>query len=219
MTAPDPYAITTLHGRPIDNATATAVRKAEGIIGREFTVYQGIGDADASGGTHRRGRVVDLDVEDPGAELGVLKRVGFAIYRRRYRPGVWAEHYHGCLMFGSTLNPQGIDPSAYAQIVEFLKGGDGLVGDYDDPDPWRPQPPAVFTVEEYREAWERQHRTPKTNVQKARTRIRQALGDLSTAIARLDDVDPDRVVARNQLEELRKERRQLRAILDKLPER
>jgi hypothetical protein len=219
MTVPDPYARTTIGGKPIDYATATALHVVEGKIGHEWTVYQGIGTADASASTHTEGRVVDLEPEDPETELPALKRAGFAVWHRRFRPGVWPAHYHACLMFGSAINPRGISAAAFAQIAEYLKGGDGLVGEWDDPDPWRPDPPAVFTLEEYATAYAAQHRTPRTNVQRARARIRAARGDLALAIARLDDVDTDRVVARGQIDDLRSERRHLAGILDALPDR
>jgi hypothetical protein len=219
MSAPDPYSRTTIHGKPIDQATAVAIREVEHQLGYELGVFQGIGGAEASAGTHLTGRVVDLDPEDPEKELPALKRIGFSVFRRRYRPGVWAEHYHAALIFVGPGNARGIAPSALAQIREYLAGGDGLVGEYDDPDPWRPSPPAVFTVEDYRRAWARQNTAPKTEVQKARTRIRASIADLKQAIAFLDNTDPSRVVARAQMDELQAAKRELREALDRMPQR
>lgn len=219
ITVPDPYGRTTLHGKAIDNATATRLRTIEAELGYPFVVFQGIGAADASGGTHKEGRVVDLDVVNPEVELPALKRGGFMAYYRRYRPGVWTEHYHIALIFESYTNPRGIAPAALDQIAEYRAGGDGLVGSAPDSDPWRPDPIPIYTREQYRHEYRAQHRPIKTPVTRARYQLRESIGSLSVAIARLDNVDPGRVVARNVLEDLRGQRAELREALRRLPQR
>lgn len=216
---PDPYGRGTLHGKPLDNATIAAVRKAERILGYELTILQGIGGADASAGTHTEGRAVDLSAIRADEKLPVFKRIGFAIYERDDLPGVWAKHLHGILIFEDRDNSRGLNDVGFRQIASYDAKRDGLSGNGPDPNPWRPDPPAVFTREEYREAWVNQNRPPKTKVTRARNRLTEAIEAVAQAAALLDDVDPSRIVARSQLDDLRAEKRHLLGILDNLPPR
>lgn len=221
MSAPDPYGRTTHDGRLIDNATDVFLRSIEEEHDIELTLFQGIGSAAASANTHVKGRCADLDDDGVEVYLPIIKRKGAAAFHRRYRAGVWPAHTHLCLIFGTMFNPKGIAAEALNQIREYAADppGDGLAGDYSDPDPWRPDPIPVYTLEDYRKDWAALTRPEPTNVQRARKRIRYAIADLKVAEARLDDVDPSRIVAANQLEIVRGEIRDLREVLDRLPRR
>lgn len=220
-TIPDPYARTEIHGKPLDWATAQAIRVAEQRLGYELTILQGIGGAAASKGAHLDGRGVDLTTHDAANKLRVLKDIGFAIYFRETLPGVWEEHLHGMLVFESRTNTRGIAPVGFRQINSFDRRRDGLAADGPDDlpvDSYRPAPPAVFTLADYRASF-KEPKMPKTNVQRARNRLTEAIHATGQAATLLDDTDPTRVVARGQRDELRAAQADLRAILEKLPKR
>jgi exonuclease III len=146
---PDPYAHSTFRGKPLDNATIAALKIAEEKLGYELTIYQGIGGASASAGTHTEGRAVDLAPYDAERKLRVLKDLGFAIWHRPYVSGLWAEHLHGILIFENRQNSRGLADVGFRQIAAFDAHRDGLVSNRLD-DSYRPSPPAVFTLDEYR---------------------------------------------------------------------
>lgn len=212
---PDPYDRTTFDGKPLDNATAAAFRKAEQMLGYRLSLLQGIGGAVASAGTHIKGRAGDLTTYDADNKIRVLKLVGFAVWERDDLPGVWSEHLHAVLMFESFTNDRGIAASALRQIGSYLRGRDGLANDGPDNRPWRPEPVEPFTLEEYRAMFEKP-RPPQTRLTRAIDRAVEAAHAAGQAAALLDDVDPSRVKARAEIDDLRKNRRELRATADRL---
>jgi hypothetical protein len=76
------------------------------------------------------------------------------------------------------LSPQAVD-----QVAEYRKGGDGLVGNMPDEQPYRPDPIPVFSWSK----WERQNRL--------RSRVR-------TLSDRINDLKAKRAAARHRLENL-----------------
>lgn len=216
-TIPDPYARASFHGRLLDNATIQALKVAERRLGYELTIVQGIGGATASAGTHTEGRAVDLTTWDAENKLRVLKDVGFDIWFRADLPGVWGEHLHGILVFESLTNTRGVAPVGFRQIAAFQDRRDGLKSNLPDPS-YRPSPPAVFTMKNYRDSF-KEPPMAKTNVQRARNRMVEAIHSLGQAAALLDDADESRVVARNQRDKIRQTRRDLRATLERMPKR
>lgn len=149
VSVPDPYARSTFHGKPLDNATIAALKIAEERLGYELTILQGIGGAAASAGTHLEGRAVDLAPYDHERKVRVLRDLGFAVWHRPTLPGVWGEHVHGILIFENRTNSRGLADSGFRQIASYDRGRDGLKGDGVDPNPYRPNPRAVFTRAEY----------------------------------------------------------------------
>lgn len=128
----DPYARTTFGGKPSDVATAAALRLMEGDLGYKLTVYQIIGGAAASSGTHLKGRAVDLAPYDWRRKLRVGLKYGFIGWHRKAVPGLWAEHVHMVLVLGSVRNAKGIAEVAFRQIAAYLRRDDGLVTGYHD---------------------------------------------------------------------------------------
>lgn len=132
------YERITWRGRTFDRFTVAALKAAEYDLRRTLTIYQGsynAGRVSQSAGTHDGGGAVDLWCDGiTGRELArALRRVGFAAWYRPPRPGVWGAHVHA-VQIGNAR----VSPSADRQVDEYLAGGDGLAGDYVDPDPWRP---------------------------------------------------------------------------------
>lgn len=224
MIFPDPYARSMHRGVLLDNATIAALKVAESRLGYELTVVQGVGGAQASAGTHlgrdgEGGRAVDLSDWDADNKLRVLKNLGFAIWERKDRPGVWAGHLHGLLIFESRDNRRGIAESAFQQIGQYDDRLDGLVSGAHDPS-HRPVPPAAFTLAEYRATFEKPEPAPvKNNVTRARDRLVEARQSIGQAIALLADTPESRTVVHNQMDELKAARRAVNESLDTLPEK
>lgn len=225
MVVPDPYARTTFHGRPLDNATAAALRLAEAELGYELTVVQGIGGAKASGGTHLEGRAVDLAPWDHARKVRVLQDLGFAAWYRPALPGVWGPHVHAVLIFESRDNRRGLAPAGFNQIGDYDRGGiagrpgDGLAGVGTDPNTYRPTPRRVFTMDEYRATFEKSKPQPVRNkITRARDRIVEAITALEQAAALLDATQ-DRPKADAAVPVLRQQARELEHRLDRLPKR
>lgn len=207
------YDRVTFHGKPLDRATADALRCAEYLLGYELTVVQGIGGATASAGTHTEGRAADLAPYDWENKLRALKRVGFAAWYRPERAGVWGAHIHSVLILGARDNARGIAGSALRQVESYLRGRDGLVGDGPDAQPWRPTPQPVFE-------WPVKVPAPKrTKVTRARDRLVEAHAALEQAAALLGDVDASRDYARRQRDEIRAAARQIQTVLENMPKR
>lgn len=97
-----------------------------GVIRESIDIYQLIGGAAASGGTHTKGGAFDIVQRDP-VTIWVARQMG--------ADATWARttmsppHAHGVLT-GCPHN----GPAAY-QITEVRNGGDGLVGSSPDPGP------------------------------------------------------------------------------------
>jgi hypothetical protein len=217
MSNPDPYAHSEFRGRPLDNATIAALKLAEQKLGYELTINQGIGGAAASAGSHTLGRAVDLASWDYKKKLRVLKDIGFAAWIRPYRPGVWNAHIHAILIFENRRNSRGLDGVGFRQIASYDASRDGLVSNALDRS-YRPAKKAVFTVKDYEKSFAAP--APKGNrVTQARDALTQALHAAGEAQALLDDVDPSRVVARSQMEQIQAVAEQLEAVLKALPKK
>lgn len=220
MTAPDPYARELFHGRLLDNATIAALKIAEHKLGYELTITQGIGGATASAGTHTKGRAVDLAAYDHDRKVRVLQDIGFAVWYRPYRAGVWGAHIHAVLIFPNRTDQRGIDLTAWRQIGQYDRGEDGLLGDVMDGNKYRPDPKAVFTRAEYDGTFVVPvPRIVATRVTRARDRLVEAIHATGQAIALLDETADTRVKVHAQIEPLRTYRQGLKAALAALPER
>lgn len=220
MTVPDPYAHATFHGKPLDNATIAALKIAERLLDYELTILQGVGGAAASSGTHTEGRAVDLAPADHAHKVLVLRRLGFAVWHRTALSGVWPEHIHGVLIFESRTNQRGIAPLAFDQIRKYDAGQDGLAGSNRDPNQFRPDPRAVFTLTEYKETFMSEQPTPATNnVTKARDKIVEAVSEVNAAAVYLERVATDRTAAQIALADLKKIHKDLHTVLDVLPKK
>lgn len=224
-TIPDPYARVMFHGKVLDNATVAALKLVEQDLGYELTILQGVGGATASAGTHlgrnnEGGRAVDLSDYDAERKIKALKKRGFAVWLRYYQPGLWGGHIHAVLIFKTTTNARGIAASALRQIGSFLRRRNGLVGDGPDDHPYRVSPQPIFTLADYAKTHKEPVKRPeKNNITRTRDRLVEAIAAADQAASLLDDVDPKRVKARAQLDEIRAAKRALQASLDVLPKK
>lgn len=136
-------------GRPVilNRRTIAMLRKVEKVLGIELTIVQGSyvkNGADASASTHDGGGVIDIRTWDlpkdvtPQAVVRALRDVGFAAWYRTEEQG-FDPHIHAVAIGDAEL-----DPSARDQVNEYRAGGDGLVGDRPDPQPYRPKPIPVY---------------------------------------------------------------------------
>lgn len=219
MSAPDPYARSTFHGKTLDNATIAALKVAEQRLGYELTIVQGIGGAAASAGTHTEGRAADLAAWDYERKVRVLRDVGFAAWYRPTLSGVWGAHIHCVLIFEGKDNARGIAGSALRQIGSYLSGRNGLANNAVD-NSYRPSPPVVFTRDKYADTFAPAKPKPvRNNVTRARNRIVEAMTALDQAAAFLDDTPETRTVAQATADELTSVHEQLAANLDRLPKK
>lgn len=150
---PDPYDIVEdfRDGRPLDYATAALQVDCETELGYRCTLIQGIGGADASAGTHTKGRMGDWASWDGRRKMLVVRRKGGIGWERAEQPGVWGPHCHWGSIFVSRSNRRGISASGYAQIGKYDRVEDGLANPpTPDPMPFRPDPKVVFSLERYR---------------------------------------------------------------------
>ena len=221
MTAPpDPYGREYFHGKLLDRATIQALKVAEEILGYELTILQGIGGAKASAGTHLEGRAVDLAPYDGARKVRVLEDVGFAPWERPYVAGLWGAHVHAVLIFENRANSRGLADSGWRQIGSFDRRRNGLADDGPDRNTYRPSPPAVFTLDDYRETFVPDRPKPfRNNVTRARNRLAEAQAKLSQAAALLEDTADDREVAHNVAERLKAQADAIGADLTILPKR
>lgn len=221
-TIPDPYARTEFRGRPLDYATAAACVAVELELGYRLTLLQGIGGNPSSAGTHLKGRAVDLAPYDAAAKERAMRTVGFAAWQRDELPGEWGPHVHGINIFESRTNQRGVSSSGFAQVAKYDRGEDGLAGSHRDPHPFRPSPPAVFTLDDYRQVMTTvglDGGPLPTKVTKARDALVEADASLGEAIALLKALDDDRDAARAEIDDLQRERKRIRAILERMPKR
>lgn len=217
---PDAYARTIFRGRLLDQATAAALREVEADLGYELTIVQGIGGAVASAGTHTEGRAVDLADWDHERKVRVLRNHGFAAWFRPALPGVWGPHVHAVLILGTRGNPKGVASAALRQIGSFDRGRNGLANDAVDPNPYRPDPPALFSWADYRQSFaEPKPRPVRTDVTRARNQLVETIHALGNTIARIDRISDDREVVKRIGGNLEEVRRDLRAQLERMPKR
>lgn len=218
MSIPHPYGRDIFHGRLLDHATIAALRHCEHELGYELTITQGIGGATASAGSHTEGRAVDLAEWDHARKVRVLRDFGFAAWYRPELPGVWGPHIHAVLIFDGRDNRKGIAPVAFDQIGKYDRGEDGLANPpTPDPDPYRPDPKRGFSMREYERSFALPEPKP-TNVSKARDAIVEALHASWQAEALLKDA-AGRPLAQSQIDDLQAARKQIKAVLEKLPPR
>jgi hypothetical protein len=148
---PDPYDHTEFRGRPGDYATAAACVEMEVKLGYRLTLMQFIGGAPQSAGTHLDGRAVDLAPYDATRK----ERVGRDVLGVGWhRPENWdhdggGEHVHLINVFVSRSNQRGITGTGWRQIGYFDRGLNGLASSLKDPNPYRPSPKVVFTLDDY----------------------------------------------------------------------
>lgn len=220
MSIPSPYAHGEYRGRPLDFATIAAIKKAEHMLGYPLTIVQGIGGAPASAGTHTKGRAADLAWWDQDRKLRAMRDVGFAYWPRPELPGEWAEHGHGVLIFENRANRRGVAGVAFRQIASYDARRDGLKSNLPDKWEYRPDPRAVWTREEYKFVMSGGLEAPPENrVTRARDALVEALHDLSEVSALLGKTPEEREKVHDALEEINRERRQLRVILEGMPQR
>ncbi len=129
---------TTVDGKTLNQRTADMLAMWQFNALRDFYVVQGSYNrgVSASAGTHDGGGALDLstygwgDLKDKKWIVKQGRLCGFAAWLRPTRPGLWNEHVHGI-----AIGDGEADPSAKAQVAEYYRGGDGLVGSASDPDP------------------------------------------------------------------------------------
>lgn len=136
---PREYTRVQFHGKDTDYRTAVMARRVERALGVTFYCYQGSYNAtvDASGGTHDKGGVLDLNVpggKDPNAVTRQLRNSGFAAWYRTPDQG-FTPHIHAVDIGNARLAL-----NAKFQVNNYNSGGSGLwplVAD-NDPQPFRP---------------------------------------------------------------------------------
>ncbi len=214
---PDPYGHAQFHGKPGDNATIQMLKEAERRLGYELSIFQFIGGAAASGGTHLEGRMADLSTFDAKNKLKVIDDLGGFGWVRPFVPGLWAAHIHVGCIYESRSNTKGIAPAGFRQIAMWDAGRDGLKSNLSDSS-YRPSPKRVWSKEDYENTVKFDALKP-TNVQLLRNSLVEAIQDLAEGLVHLSEVQANRIVVHAQAEPIVEERRRLKAILAKLPPR
>lgn len=210
----DAFDKVTFRGRLMDKKTQAFLEAMESELGYELTVAQGCynpGGVAASGGTHDGGGVVDLAAFDWQRKVKVARKLGAFVWYRADLPGVWGEHIHLGIRDHGRLSS-----SAQSQQVDYDANPprNGLANHAIDAT-WRPLTDVTFIYPPK----EKPVAPLPTKVNQARDKAVEALHALGQAAAILDDADPSRAVAKAQIDELRAARRDVRAILEKLPKK
>lgn len=136
---PKQYDRVTFRGKSTDYRTAVMARAVEKKLGVAFYCYQGSYNTSvgASGGTHDKGGVLDLNVpagQDANAVTRQLRNAGFAAWYRTAAQG-FMPHIHAV-----DIGNQRLAYNAGLQVNNYNAGGSGLwplVAD-NDPQPFRP---------------------------------------------------------------------------------
>lgn len=161
---PKPYDLTTYGGKRVDWLTRAALEAAAKNLGYDLTVTQGsynAGGVAASAGTHDGGGVVDLNgTFQADRKVRELRRVGFAAWHRTPSQGNWGHHIHAVLIGNERMSA-----GARAQVIDYINGYNGLVGDRPD------DGPRDFVKARF--AWPKEYRA--TRVTKARDLLTAAL--------------------------------------------
>lgn len=212
----DPYGRTVSHGHPCDNATAAFLLEMEAELGFELTVYQIIGGAPQSAGTHLDGRMFDLAPVRALEKLKVADDMGGWGW---HRPFDWdghggIEHLHIGVILFNRQNQRGIAPAGFRQLASWDDRRNGLVSDLPD-NSYRPSPKRAFQYPPK----EQKPVPTKTNVTEARDEIVEAIHQIDLACQSLIAADPSRKVAKGQVDDLQAVKHQARAVLEALPKR
>jgi hypothetical protein len=127
-----------MDGEPLDNRVAVMLMEVEEEEGIGLYVPQGSyqDPSGVSSYTHTRGGVADVfaRTDRPHALTRAFRSKGFAAWHRTSEQG-FDEHWHLVDIRNKRLHPE-----AFAQVGNYLDGGDGLwpLVAGDDPEPWRP---------------------------------------------------------------------------------
>lgn len=181
----DPYEQITWRGHTVSRRTRAMVLTAEQLLDVVFPVYQGgwnSGGVPGSAGTHDADAIDLGPTTNPTRATRVLRRVGFAAWYRTPAQG-FGYHIHAIPIMSDRSASMYLSPQARDQVTEYRSGGDGLVGNNPDPQPWRPDPIPVF---DYR-AWERR---------------RLLRGRIRSLTERIHDLIARRQALRDKLEQL-----------------
>lgn len=134
----DPYGLTKIDGKTVDNITAAALAAASKEFGGGLHIMQGshnAGGVAASGGTHDGGGVVDIAPANGDWEgaLTALRKIGFAAWIRNmpgYGQAGSGAHIHAVLIGDKQLSPE-----AAQQVQSYFNNDDGLAGSRADDGP------------------------------------------------------------------------------------
>jgi hypothetical protein len=142
-------------GHRFDARTAQMVDALTDEFGA-FDIMQGsYSDGGQSAGTHSNGGAID--VSDRGMTsarrntfVAEARRIGWAMWWRPTRAGVWSSHFHGIAIQPGGKNDRGVlSQSAHNQVIDYYEGRDGLAGN--GPDPHRGLGIKPITFEQYQE--------------------------------------------------------------------
>lgn len=212
----DPYGRTTVYGHPSDNATAAFIHGREADLGFTLTVYQIIGGVPQSAGTHLDGRMFDLAPARADEKLKVIKDAGGWGWHRPFdwdgRGGI--EHLHCGVILFNRQNAKGIAPAGFRQLASYDAERNGLVSNLHDPS-YRSTPKRAYQ-------YPPQEVTPvptPTNITRARDDLVDAIHSIDLACQSLIAADPSRKVAKGQVDDLQRLKREAGVVLAALPKR
>lgn len=125
---------TSYHGKAVNWAVWYAFQAAERMLAHKrfggerefFRIYQGCwSGASASAGTHKGTGTADISAFNWKNRVWVFRLLGFAVWMRPFRKGVWVQHIH-MVMCGDG----GAARLALQQVTSFWKrpSRDGLAG-------------------------------------------------------------------------------------------
>ena len=165
---PDPYEKISWRGGICDRIDRVAFEVLEARVRRTATLYQlgyNPGGVAASAGAHDGGGAYDFWFPgmEPFAQARAARNVGIDAWYRY--PPTFPTHVHGIRHQSKTASPV-----AKGQMTDYLGGGNGLVplGLADDEQPYRPDPLAVFTPDDYRRELDRRAREERLTAKLAR---------------------------------------------------
>ena len=175
---------TTFRGRPACTCLAKWLPVYErelldlGLIKVEIDIYQLIGAATASAGTHRSGGAFDLAQYTP-EQIRVARQMGAATWHRTPAQG-FIDHSHGVLK-----GCPHADPSAARQVASLEAGRNGLASNGADDGPRNVQIPLRTWSEGIAWAKSRQKRRELTvKIRAQRKTVRRATRRLKRLIGR-----------------------------------
>jgi hypothetical protein len=146
---PDPYERVSWRGVRMDRIDKVAFEVLEDRLNATATIYQGgwnAGGVSASAGAHDGGGAVDywFPTKDVGPVVRRSRDTGWDAWYRY--PPTFPTHVHGIRHGSPTASPV-----AKGQMTDYVADGNGLVplGNHDDEMPYRPDPIAAFTKDDY----------------------------------------------------------------------